>query len=77
MQPATARFFGLEHPTDAIGLQLQDILAPEVKSLYGNYLEAVRRDGRAKGLMRIRTRSGKERILAYENTLKADEAGGP
>ncbi len=73
--PATVRFFGLKDPRDAVGLNLREILAPDVKDEFERYLDAVRRDGRARGYMRMLTRSGEERVLAYDNTLKPGKNG--
>lgn len=73
--PATVRFFGLESPRDAVGLNLRDVIAAGVKEQFGGYLEAVRRDGRARGYMRVLTRSGEEKVLAYDNTLKIRGGG--
>ena len=74
--PATERLFGAERPQDAIGLHMQDFLVPEMRELFGRYLETITREGKATGFMRVRTLSGEERILAYDNTLKADKTKG-
>ncbi len=77
INPAAAASFGVGHPDEAIGLTVQEFLAPEVRGLFGDYLEAVVRDGRAAGFFRLRTPSGQERILAYDNTLRTDSARDP
>ncbi len=71
--PATARFFGLESTGDVVGLNLRDVLVPDVKDHFETYLESIHRDGRARGYMRVHTRSGEERVLAYDNTLKVGD----
>ncbi|MGA9750244.1 MAG: PAS domain S-box protein [Acidobacteriota bacterium] len=74
--PAAARFLGLDSPEEGVGLNLREVLAPSARDLFTDYLEAMRREGRAKGFMRVLTRSGGERTLAYENTLKTDADQG-
>jgi len=56
---------------------LRDLLSPKTRHLFGEYLDAVKTRGSDKGLMRIQTKSGKERIWEYWNTLRVDGVSKP
>ncbi len=73
---AATRLLGIDR--DALtGMNLRDILAPEVRKQFGDYLAAIQRDGKASGLMLVQTRGGEKRIWEYDNTLRTDFVGGP
>lgn len=59
------------------GMNLGDILAPEVKQELAAYLATIRQEGSAHGLMLVRTASGEKRIWEYFNTLRKEEAKRP
>ncbi len=73
---APARTLGYEQP-DLLNKNIRDILAPEVRERFGDYLETIRRDGRAEGLMTMQTRSGERRIWEYRNTLRTEGVATP
>jgi diguanylate cyclase (GGDEF)-like protein/PAS domain S-box-containing protein len=62
---------------ELVGRTIDSLLDPRHRSEFGGYLEAIRRDGTARGLMSVRTRSGSTRIWDYRNTLSRDRAGTP
>ncbi len=76
VNPATARALGYkaEH---LVGRSLAEGLAPEVRGDFPAYLERVRRGDTAKGMMRVVTRQGEERIWMYRNVLQDIEGGPP
>ncbi len=62
---------------ELLTMSLQDLLAPEVKDQSGSYFGTVRNKGRAKGFMRIVTKSGERRIWEYDNTLRTEGVAEP
>lgn len=63
---------GMDSPDAVIGRNLAEFLVPEVRPRLADYLEEIRTRGKARGLMRIRDRRGRERILEYHNTLRRE-----
>jgi diguanylate cyclase (GGDEF)-like protein/PAS domain S-box-containing protein len=49
---------------------MREILAPEYRNQFEDYLRRVQRDGFAEGLMVLVTRSGDRRLWEYHNTLR-------
>jgi PAS domain S-box-containing protein len=65
----TARLLG--YPIkDLLGMNISDLLIPEVRHLFSPYLTEIRASGRARGHMRIRTAGGANRYWEYDNTLR-------
>jgi PAS domain S-box-containing protein len=60
-----------------IGRRIRDMLEPELRDQFDLYIQTIRRDGRAKGLMRVVSRSGERRIWEYHNTLRTEGPHGP
>lgn len=56
---------------------LAEILAPVGLAKLGAYLEAIRRDGRAEGTMRVVTRVGEQRHWEFRNALHAEDGAAP
>ncbi len=50
---------------------------PEARPLFAAYLDTIRTEGRAQGLMKVMTKSGETRILEYDNTLRTEASGQP
>lgn len=73
---APARTLGYEQH-DLLNKNIRDLLAPEVRDRFGKYLETIRRDGLAEGLMTMQTRSGERRIWEYRNTLRTEGLATP
>ncbi len=51
---------------------IREFLADGARDQFDAYLAAIQRNGSASGLMRIRTKSGEERIWEYHNTLRTE-----
>ena len=48
----------------------RDILMPETRDKFDEYLAEIEKNGRADGFMRVRTKNGEARIWEYHNTLR-------
>jgi len=64
-------------PADMVGTNLSSLLAHEVRDQFAAYLAAIQRDGQARGLMLVQTKSGERRIWEYRNTLRTEGPGAP
>ncbi len=71
--PAAARSLGYE-PTDWVGKNLAEFLAPVAKPLFTQYLQLIREKRIATGFMVLLTKSGEERIWQYHNIRQDDGA---
>jgi len=58
-------------------MNIRDILAPEVRDGFADYLGAVRNKGSAKGVMVVQTASGEKRFWEYFNTLWVEGVAEP
>ncbi len=54
-------------PEELVGTNLRHHLAPSVSHLLDSYLELIRAEGKASGLMHVVTKEGEERIWVYRN----------
>jgi PAS domain S-box-containing protein len=57
---------------ELIGFSLPDHLPPGATALFWEYIERIKRDGFANGLMVLMTKSGERRIWEYQNTLRTE-----
>jgi PAS domain S-box-containing protein len=55
----------------------RELLVPEVRDQFDDYLERIRRDGVASGLALVQTRTGERRILEYHNSLRTEGVAAP
>ena len=55
---------------ELIGRNLRDFIPPRHRAAFDRYLEAIRTQGRACGLITIVAKNGEERIWEYRNTLR-------
>jgi PAS domain S-box-containing protein len=76
MNDLPARILGYT-PQEMIGRTLRSYLDSSVRHLFDSYLAQVARDGYARGLMILNTRSGEQRIWEYENTLRTQGVPSP
>ena len=58
-------------------MNVADLLAPEVRSQLAEHLRAFSPQGRASGLMRIRTATGETRYWEFDNTLRTEGVSSP
>jgi len=71
VSPAGAKVLGYK-PEEMVGRRMQDFLPPDVRDQLPAYLDKIQKDGTASGLMRVLTKSGEERILAYSNISRQE-----
>jgi two-component system, cell cycle sensor histidine kinase and response regulator CckA len=58
-------------------MNMRDLLAPESRPRFDDYLAEMRRHGRASGRMKVRTAAGETRIWEYDNTLRTEGVAAP
>jgi PAS domain S-box-containing protein len=58
-------------------MNLSDLLDPGARHLFPEYLQTMRAEGRAKGIMKIRTVQGETRYWEYDTTLRTDGVAQP
>jgi hypothetical protein len=75
VNPAAARVLGYQ-PKEMIGKNLLEFLAPSVRHLFAHYLERIQQNTVDSGVLRVMTKDGEERLLAYRNT-RYEDAGQP
>ncbi|MBL7993731.1 PAS domain S-box protein, partial [bacterium] len=62
---------------DLLKMNIRDILIPDVRSGFDNYLSEIRLNGSARGIMAVQTAAGKKRVWEYYNTLRTDGVSTP
>ena len=60
-----------------IGMNIRDGLLPEYRQEFDDYIQKVKTEGSAKGVMRVRTSSGETRLWEYYNTLRTQGVETP
>jgi PAS domain S-box-containing protein len=68
VSPASAMELGYS-PGDGVGQNLREFLAPSVRPFFDGYLARIREKEADRGLLRLVSRSGEERLWAYRNVL--------
>jgi PAS domain S-box-containing protein len=76
VNPAAARATGYT-PEEMVGRNLSEFLVPAVQSLFDDYLEQIRQEHSASGVLRARSRDGHELIWAYQNVRYGEEGKAP
>ncbi|HEY7709941.1 MAG TPA: PAS domain S-box protein [Candidatus Entotheonella sp.] len=76
VNPAAAQTLGYE-PQAIVGKNLRAFLAASVQHLLEPYLERLQDHGIARGLIRVVTHTGDERVLSYHNRLIEDTGASP
>jgi len=67
---AVAELCGFSSADQLVDRSVADFLSPDVRHLFNDYLQEVLTKGRARGLMRVQTGSGEQRIIEYDNSLR-------
>jgi two-component system NarL family sensor kinase len=62
---------------ELIGLSIPDRLFHGASELFREYIERIKRDGVATGLMVLMTKSGERRVWEYQNTLRTEGVRAP
>jgi PAS domain S-box-containing protein len=68
VSPASAWELGYA-PEEGVGRNLRDFLAPSVRMFFGAYLERIQEKEADRGVLRLLSRNGQERLWAYRNVL--------
>jgi two-component system, NarL family, sensor kinase len=61
---------------ELLKIPIRDLVVPRFHDEFDQYLDAMRRDGKAAGLMQLRTRAGSSLVWEYRSWLR-DEPGAP
>ncbi len=64
-------------PEDGGGLRLEDFVHPKLQPALRAYLEELKREGRAQGLLSLMTRDGEKRLVEYRSQIALDEDDQP
>jgi len=76
VNPWASRVLG--YPSDRlVGMNIRDGLLPEFRHEFDEYIEKVKTNGSARGVMRVRTSSGETRLWEYYNTLRTQGVETP
>jgi PAS domain S-box-containing protein len=68
---------GFDRASDLVGRKIDEFLPSDVRHLFANYLDTITKQGHAHGLVRVRTKTGGERILEYNNSLRREGLDAP
>jgi PAS domain S-box-containing protein len=74
--PAPARILGYE-VAELLKIPMRELIAPEYREQFDQYLVRVKTVGVDKGLMAVVTRTGERRIWEYHNTLRTEGVPSP
>ena len=73
---AAARLLGRE-TRELLQKNISELLAPEVRHQFKDYLATIQREGMATGFMVVQTYTGAQRIWEYHNTLRTEGVTAP
>lgn len=76
VNPAPARVLGYS-VEELLQIPMREIIVPEFRVQFDAYLEQIRRNGEAKGLMAVLCRNGERRIWEYHNSLRTEGVESP
>lgn len=71
-----ARILGYE-PAELLNMPMRDLIVPEYRSLFDEYLNRIKISGAEQGLLLVQTRSGERRTWEYNNTLRTEGVASP
>jgi PAS domain S-box-containing protein len=76
VNPVPARLLGYE-VAEMLKIPMREMIAPEYRELFDEYLDRIARTGADKGLMVVLTRKGEPRVWEYSNTLRTEGVPAP
>ena len=76
INPEPARMLGYT-VDELLRIPMREMLPPEFRPQFDEYLEKIARVGEADGLLTVTTRAGEKRIWEYHNTLQRPEGAEP
>ncbi|HEV2233029.1 MAG TPA: response regulator [Terriglobia bacterium] len=69
---AGLELFGCVRAEELVGHNLSEYIPTDVRELFQPYLQDVRENGHAHGLMKVLTRQGEQKIIEFDNSLRQD-----
>lgn len=76
MNETPARLLGYR-AEQLIGKRIPELLLPEYRDRFSDYIEVIRHQGHVEGLASVPTRTGERRVWEYRNTLKIEGVSAP
>jgi len=76
VNPEPARLLGYS-VEELLRIPMRELIPPEFRPQFDEYLEKIARDGETNGLLAVATRTGEKRIWEYNNTLHRPEGAEP
>jgi PAS domain S-box-containing protein/putative nucleotidyltransferase with HDIG domain len=64
-------------PEELLNENIANVLLPESRSEFQNYLAEIQKNGRAQGLLTVKTRTGEQLIWEYNNSLRTEGVQKP
>ena len=74
---AAQQLFGYSLNEFAGKMNIRDILAPQVRDQFQDYMAQILNEGGTRGMMLVQTRSGEHRLLEYYNSLRTEGVAAP
>jgi PAS domain S-box-containing protein len=76
VNPWAARVLGYSQES-LIGMNIRDGLLPDYRKQFDEYLQTMKAEGSARGVMKVRTATGETRLWEYYNTLRTEGVETP
>jgi formate hydrogenlyase transcriptional activator len=76
VNPSPARILGYE-VAEMLAIPMREMIAPEYRTVFDEYLVRIRLTGSDNGLMVVLTRTGERRTWEYRNTLRTQGVASP
>jgi PAS domain S-box-containing protein len=74
---AARRLFGYDLDEFIGGKNIRDVLAPQVREQFEDYMKQILNEGGTSGTMLVETKSGEHRLLEYYNSLRTEGVAAP
>ncbi len=62
---------------ELLEMPMRELIVPEFRGQFDEYLTTIQRDGVARGLVRVATKAGPQRVWEYQNTLHQAAGSSP
>ncbi len=76
VDPKPARLLGYE-VEEILQIPMRDLIVPQFRDEFDDYLRKIAREGEAHGLLAVRTRAGEHLLWEYHNVLQSEGEAGP
>jgi PAS domain S-box-containing protein len=74
---AASELFGYEPSALVHDMTIRDLLVPEVRDQFDDYMKRICQEGATSGTMLVQTRTGERRVLEYYNSLRTEGVDTP